>query len=196
MRVIGGCHRGRALEAPCDRAIRPTSDRTREALFNILTHADWPDPVVWSGLAGARVLDACCGAGTLGIEALSRGADHVLFLDQAPSALALVGRNLDRLGERRRATLIRGDVRSPPAPAAAPVGLCLIDPPYDLALAGPSLAALAARGWLAPGCLVALEHRIGRPPAPTVGLVQLDQRRYGDTMVTFLGILGGADVRT
>lgn len=182
MRIVGGRLRGRHLAAPADRAIRPTSDRTRETIFNILAHSeDMPD------LDGATVLDAFCGTGALALEALSRGAAHAYLMDEAASSLALARRNVADLGEAARATLIRANAtRPPPAPAAASVAF--LDPPYGKDLAAPALAALAAAGWLAPGAVAVIEIAAGDPLPLPAGFTALDDRRYGDTRVVFVRI--------
>ena len=184
LRVIAGSHRGRRLEAPPGDAVRPTADRTREALFNILAHAGW-GPDGGAVLAGARVLDAFCGSGALGIEALSRGAASCVFLDSSREALDCVRGNLAILKEEARATLIRADALAPPA-AREPVTLAFLDPPYGRDLPGPALFALASRNWFAPGTLIVVETA-GRDalPAPP-GCELLDERTYRLTTVRFL----------
>jgi 16S rRNA (guanine966-N2)-methyltransferase len=187
MRIVGGNHRGRRLEAPGGRDTRPTSDRTREALFNILTHAGWGMAREDGGdlFAGAVVLDAFSGTGALALEALSRGAAAAFLMDLSGPALATARRNAAALGEEGRCTFLRVDATRPPAaPAAA--ALAFLDPPYGRGLAEAALPALTARGWLAPGAVVVVETAAGDPLSLPSGFVLLDERRYGDTRITFL----------
>jgi 16S rRNA (guanine966-N2)-methyltransferase len=184
VRVVGGSLRGRRLETPTGRAIRPTGDRTREAVFNILAHAGW-GPDDGSVLDGARVLDGFCGTGALGIEALSRGASHACFLDTGREALDLVRRNLANLGLADRANVLRADMVRPPA-ARRPCTLGFLDPPYGKDLVPAALTALAARGWFAPGAVVVAELGLADAFAPPAGTQVLDERIYGDTRMMFL----------
>ncbi len=184
MRIVGGRHRGRRLAAPAGRDTRPTTDRTRESLFNILSHADWgPDGA--DLLDGAVVVDAFCGTGALGLEALSRGAVHASFLDMGRAALDAVRANVAELGEGPRAAVLRADATRPPPPLR-PCTLAFLDPPYGQELAPRALAGLAKAGWLAPGAVLVVEVA-GRDPLPLPpGFMELDERRYGDTRVQFL----------
>lgn len=163
--------------------MRPTADRTREALFNLLTQgkiaADGPP------LAGARVLDAFAGSGALGLEALSRGAGHVVFMEQAANGVAAIHRNLKALGEAAHATVLQADVLRPPR-AAQPCGIVLADPPYGQGLGPPALEALAAAGWIAAGALVAVELMKSEPFTPPSGFALLEERRYGKAKLVFL----------
>jgi len=184
LRVIAGNHRGRRLEAPAGDAVRPTADRTREAVFNILAHAGW-GPDGSSALSGATVLDAFCGSGALGLEALSRGAAACAFLDSSQEALNCVRRNLATLREEARASLIRGDALTPPA-AREPASLAFLDPPYGRDLPGPALTALARQGWFAPGALIVVETA-ARDALPTPPFLELlDERSYRLTTIRFL----------
>lgn len=184
MRIVGGKHRGRKLEAPADLRIRPTSDRAREALFNILAHgrfaADGRSLIV-----GARVLDAFCGTGALALEALSRGAEKAILLDTDDGALALARRNAQHLGESARVDFRRADAAHPGA-APWPATLAFLDPPYGSGLAAAALAALAAGGWLARDALVAVETGTAESLTPPPGLERLDERHYGRAKVTLL----------
>jgi 16S rRNA (guanine966-N2)-methyltransferase len=182
MRIIAGRHRGRALAAPEGRAVRPTSDRAREALFDILAHGRFADRPVFEE---ARVLDAFAGTGAFGLEALSRGAAQVSFIEKDRSALAALRANVAALSEEKRAAILPGDACAPP-PAAAPAGLAFLDPPYGEELAAPALAALAARGWLADGALVVVEVAARQKFAPPEGFLLLDERRYGAARLVFL----------
>lgn len=177
MRVVGGTLRGRPLEAPPDSAIRPTSDKVRQAVFNILASMGLPD--------GAVALDGFCGTGALGIEALSRGASHCHFLDRAAASLKLCARNLDRLGVRAAASLYQRDALQPgmaPGQGAA-AGLFFLDPPYAKDLAMPAMTALLEGGWLASGAVGVIETEIGGAGAPGPDFDLLDRRLYGDTSV-------------
>ena len=184
MRIVGGRHRGRRVEAPPGLDVRPTTDRTREALFNVLSHSRWAvaegDPV-----AGAAVLDAFCGSGALGLEALSRGAASVVFVDSAPGSLSAVRRNIAALGEGDRATVVRSDARRPPRPRHGPATLAGLDPPYGTGLAGPALAALAEQGWMADGCLCAIEMSTRDRFELPAGFTLIEQRDYGGTRLVF-----------
>ncbi|MDB5411593.1 MAG: putative Ribosomal small subunit methyltransferase [Rhodospirillales bacterium] len=183
MRIIAGRHRGRTLLAPEGDAVRPTSDRAREALFNILAHGD----LASSGpaYADATVLDAFAGTGAFGLEALSRGATAAIFLEKSRPALAALRRNIQTLGEDARSRVIVADATAPPqAPAAAT--LAFLDPPYNKGLAAPALAGLAAAGWLAPDALAIVEVPAAEAIAPTAGFTLLDERRYGIAKLVFL----------
>ncbi len=189
MRIVGGRLRGRRLEAPGGMALRPTADRTREALFNILCQGkmDWR-PNKQDGdnpLAGARALDAFAGTGALGLEALSRGASFVTFMENQAAALNACQTNIEALGEAAQAELLRGDVLRPPK-AMAPCELILMDPPYNQDLAPPALAALQAAGWLAPGALATVELMATEPLTPPEGFEILDERKYGKARLVFL----------
>jgi 16S rRNA (guanine966-N2)-methyltransferase len=180
MRIVAGVHRGRLLKAPAGEAVRPTADRVREALFSMLQSGRYGGDRV----QGARVLDACAGSGALGLEALSRGAAHCTFLDNAAAAIAAIEANVATLGVRDRSRVLRADVTRPPS-APAGCDLILLDPPYRDGLAPTALAALAANGWCAPGALVAVEHEAPLPLPD--GFTEETSRTYGRTRVTLLG---------
>jgi 16S rRNA (guanine966-N2)-methyltransferase len=185
MRIVGGKHRGRRIEAPPGQNVRPTSDRAREALFNILIHghlsADGTSP-----LPGARVLDAFAGSGALGLEALSRGAGHALFIESDAKACAAIRANAKALAETANATVIPGDATMPPPSPGAACAIVFLDPPYGRDLAAPALAALAARRWITAGaiCIVelAIDDGITLPPNFTL----LDDRHYGKARLIIL----------
>ena len=184
MRIVGGRLKGRRLDAPKGGDIRPTSDRMRQAVFNILEHAfgDYE-------LTGAVVLDLFAGTGALGLEALSRGAAHATFVDDDPHALSSVKGNASALGVWRQATLLKVDAaRLPPPPLAAraPCRLAFLDPPYKSGLAAPALAGLAARGWIGEGALCVAEWAAGEPFRPPAGFAAVDERTYGSGRVAFL----------
>jgi 16S rRNA (guanine966-N2)-methyltransferase len=184
MRIVAGQHRGRPLFAPEGDVVRPTGDRAREALFNILAHgrlsaADGP------AYAGARVLDAFAGTGALGLEALSRGAAYAVFIEDDRLALAALRRNIAALGEEKRTRIIATDALRPPR-ADAPCTLAFLDPPYPQGLAGAALDALHKAGWLAPGALCAVETAAREDLAAPPGFGLLDDRRYGKARLRFL----------
>ena len=163
MRIIGGRVRGRTLRAPETRAIRPTTDRLRETLFNILSHAHG-DPV-----PGARVIDLFAGTGALGLEALSRGAAHALFVETDPTARALIRDNVEMLGFGGVRRIFRRD-------ASTRIGCAYADP----------FAALRDGGWLEPAALCVVEEHDAVDVAPPSGFVPLDRRSAGDSQLLFL----------
>ena len=193
MRIVGGRHRGRRIAAPEGVAVRPTADRTRESMFNILSQGNlpWPAPRATAGnpLAGARVLDAFAGTGALGLEAVSRGAAHVTFMDNQAAALTACRDNIRALGEEARCEVIACDAQRPPR-AAQPCDLVLMDPPYGLGLAEPALGALRAAGWLAPGTLVVIEVMTAEDFAAPADYESLDARKYGKARLVFLRARG------
>ena len=184
LKIVGGKHRGRALEAPEGTNVRPTSSRAREALFNILAHASWREDGT-SPLLEARVLDAFAGSGALGLEALSRGAAHATFLDNDATSIRLIGENLRKLGEVKSAKVVRGDATRPP-PAREACDLVFLDPPYRSGHAAAALSALADAGWLAPGAVVTVELAHNEDIIPPHGFEAIDERRYGAAKIVIL----------
>lgn len=181
MRIVGGRFRGRRLAAPRSQAIRPTSDRLREALFNILAHA------YGASLAGARVLDLFAGTGALGLEALSRGAAFALFVDHGAAARALIRQNVATLGLGGVTRIYRRDATKPgPVHPLAPFSLAFLDPPYGKGLAELALASARGGGWLAPDALAVVEESTQAGFKPPEGFQELDRRRYDDTELVFL----------
>lgn len=182
MRIIGGTRRGLKLAEVGDgdaaAHLRPTSDRVREAIFNLLINAHG-NPV-----SGARVLDLFAGTGALGLEALSRGAAEVTFVDDGAKALALMRANIAKMRVEGETRVLRQDARRLPPNPASPYDLVFLDPPYGKAMGEAALVSAIAGGWLAPGAVVVWEE--STPPQPPAGLVQVDQRKYGDTVVTLL----------
>lgn len=179
MRIVAGRHKGRVLAAPDGRTTRPTADRVRESLFNILANGD-------PSLEDARVLDAFAGSGALGFEALSRGAGHVAFLETEGSAAAIIAANARKLGVERQVTIQRLDATRP-GRAREACRVVLMDPPYKCGLAGPALQALHAGGWIAPDAVVVVEVAAGEAFAsPVAGLAITDERRYGAARLVFL----------
>jgi 16S rRNA (guanine966-N2)-methyltransferase len=189
MRIVGGKHRGRPLAAPQGSEVRPTADRTRESLFNILEHgrfsADGTSP-----LRGAFVLDAFAGTGAVGFEALSRGAERLVAMDAQAEAIACIRANARTLGEVARVTLFQCDATKPPrppaGPAGTPCGLVFLDPPYQSGLGLAALGALAAAGWIAPGAVCVLEIDKSEHGTAPDGFTILDERRYGKAKLVFM----------
>lgn len=183
MRIVGGNFRGRTIKAPPGLSTRPTTDRTRESLFNILAHRDG------LSLEGARVLDLFAGSGALGFEAMSRGASFCLFVDTDAAARGAIRDNVETLG-------LFGNTRIHRRPADAlgtkPAGvgdrftLCFMDPPYRKDLITPTLKTLTDGGWLAPGALIAAEHAKGEEFVLPEGLLLQETRAFGDTEISFV----------
>ena len=184
LRIVGGRHRGRTIATPEGTGTRPTSNRAREALFNILAHASWREDGT-SPLIDARVLDAFAGSGALGIEALSRGAAHATFLDNDATAIKLIGENLRKLGETAAAKVVRADATRPP-PAREACDLIFLDPPYRSGLTGSALPALAAAGWLQRGAIATVELAHAEDLLAPPGFETLDERRYGAAKIVIL----------
>mgnify|MGYP001357105493 CR=1 FL=1 len=184
MRIVGGSHRGRRLVAPPGDVVRPTSDRAREALFNILAHGRFAG----EGLpfAGRPVLDAFAGTGALGLEALSRGAGEAVFIERDRQALAVLRRNIAALGEDERARVVAGDATRPPRAGSASA-VAFLDPPYRSGIAATALAALAAAGWLLPGALAIVEIAAREAFAAPAAFTLRDERVYGAARLVFLG---------
>ena len=181
MRIVGGRFGGRALLAPKSQAIRPTADRLRESLFNILVHG-YGDPV-----AGARVLDLFAGTGALGLEALSRGAAFTLFVDDGAEARALIRGNVDALGLGGVTKIYRRDATK--LGATGPNGvfsLAFLDPPYGRTLAEPALVSAREGGWFAPGAVVVVEEAADAHFVAPAGFAELERRDYGDTRLIVL----------
>lgn len=181
MRIVGGRWRGRKLAAPTSQAIRPTSDRLRESLFNILAHA-YGDPA-----SGARVLDLFSGTGALGLEALSRSASFALFVDDGAEARALIRQNVEMLGAGGASRIFRRDAtRLGPVHPLQPFTLAFLDPPYGKGLAEQALVSARDGGWLAPGAVVVVEEAADAGFTPPAGFDELERRRYDDTELIFL----------
>jgi 16S rRNA (guanine966-N2)-methyltransferase len=181
MRIVGGRLRGRALAAPKSQAIRPTADRLRESLFNILVHAHG-DPV-----DGARVLDLFAGTGALGLEALSRGAGFVLFVDDGAEARALMRQNVEALGGGGLTRIFRRDAtKLGPAHPLEPFSLVFLDPPYGKGLGEAALVSARQGGWLAPHALVVLEEATEAKFQAPDGFAELERRGYGESELVFL----------
>jgi len=182
MRVIAGAWRGKRLVAPPGIATRPTADRVRQALFDVLWHAPWAGRAV---IEGARVLDAFAGSGAMGIEALSRGAAEATFLETDAAALAAIRANLRACRAEARGRVLRADATAPP-PAAAPCGLVFLDPPYGKGLVQASLAALLGAGWIGREAVVVAEFGAGEPFGCPGGFAVEDERVIGPARAVML----------
>ncbi len=181
MRIVGGALRGRVLAGPRSDAIRPTTDRTREALFNILGHG------YGDVLDNTRVLDLFAGTGALGLEALSRGAAFGLFVEQSTEGRGLLRTNIEALGLQGRARIFRRDAtRLGDIGTMAPFDLLLADPPYGKMLGEHALQAAHTGGWLKPGALCVIEESAAATFDPGPGFALEDERRWGDTVMRFL----------
>jgi 16S rRNA (guanine966-N2)-methyltransferase len=175
VRIVGGTHRGTGLVAPKGSATRPTSDRLRETIFNILVHR-------WEGLFdGARVLDLFAGSGAMGLEAMSRGAGFTLFVETATEARGAIRRNVDAVGLAGRTRVWRRDAtKLGPAPVP-PFGVVFADPPYEQGLGEAALAEAAREGWATADAVAVLEERAGALPAAVAGWERVDARAVGDS---------------
>ena len=180
MRVISGILKGRRLVAPAGLATRPTADRIKESVFNILA----------GRVRNRQVLDLFAGTGALGIEALSRGAMSALFVDQAETALAVIRRNIRNLGLEDRTRVIHWNILKNLnclMPQRQTYDLVFMDPPYETSALTPALTALLSSGALAPSAHVVIEHSTREPIAhPIDRLILVDQRRFGKTLVSFM----------
>jgi 16S rRNA (guanine966-N2)-methyltransferase len=191
---VAGLYRGRALAAPAGLATRPTSDRARQAVFNVLEHAAWSP-----GLRGARVIDLFAGSGALGLEALSRGADFCLFVETDAAARGAIRDNLEALapdgalfGRSRIHRRDAADLGRKPAGDGAPFDLAFLDPPYGETLGERALASLALDGWLKDGAICVFERGASEPAPVAPAFEALDARRYGAARVHMLRYSPGA----
>lgn len=184
MRITAGKHRGRKLVVPAGRDVRPTADRARQALFNILEHGKLVDGG-GSPIRGAHVLDAFAGSGALGLEALSRGAAHATFIETGREAQEAIRRNIEACREQESAEILRADATRPPQARAA-CTLAFLDAPYGKGLSIPALAALAAAGWLAEGAICCVELAAEEDFTPPEGFKPIDERRYGAARILLL----------
>lgn len=182
MRIIGGAHRGRALaglgKGDAAAHLRPTSDRVRESLFNVLA-GGYDDPV-----SGARVLDIFAGTGALGLEALSRGADAITFIENGRTGLSLLRKNIALCGAEREVRVVTSDARRPGACPDEPHDLVFLDPPYGKGLGEKALGAMLAKGWIADGALIVWEDSAEIQPPEGVRLIEV--RKYGETRIRIL----------
>ncbi|HEY4163153.1 MAG TPA: 16S rRNA (guanine(966)-N(2))-methyltransferase RsmD [Dongiaceae bacterium] len=181
MRIDAGSHKGVKLAAPEGEDTRPTSDRTRQAVFNILAHG-------YDAIRDAKVLDVFAGSGALGLEALSRGGDRATFIESDRNAAEAIKRNIAACKEQARAQLFIADARKPPKVIAgtwAPCSLVFLDPPYGKDLIPPALIALRDAGWIAPEALIVAEmHR--RDVVEVAGFELIDDRNYGKARIVLL----------
>ena len=181
MRIVGGEYRGRPLAAPKSSAIRPTTDRTRESLFNILSHA-YPE-----SLGGTRVLDLFSGTGALGIEALSRGARYCLFVEESAEGRGLLRENVEALSLQGKTRIFRRDATDlGPAGPIDPFDLVFADPPYGKGLGERALVCAAEHGWLADGALIVLEEAATANVSLPGPFSLLETRSYGESVIRIL----------
>ncbi|MGL4396161.1 MAG: 16S rRNA (guanine(966)-N(2))-methyltransferase RsmD [Hyphomicrobium sp.] len=182
MRIVAGRFRGRSLATPDHDGLRPTSDRVRESVFNVLAHG-----VDGFTLTGCRVIDLFAGTGALGLEAVSRGAAYCLFVDDSADARALIRRNIETFGLTGETRIFRRDATDlGPAGTMDRYDLAFLDPPYDKGLAEKALAALAAGKWLTPSAIVVVEERADTPLAVPAAFEHITTRSWGDTEVKIL----------
>jgi 16S rRNA (guanine966-N2)-methyltransferase len=187
MRIVGGRLRGRAIAAPSHAGLRPTADRVRESVFNILLHG-----IDGFELEGVRVIDLFAGTGALGLEALSRGAAYCVFVEEGIEARALIRDNVEAMALTGVTKIYRRDATSlGPAGTHLASGLAFLDPPYGQGLAERGLASLRDGGWLADAAVAVVEERAAAAFAVPDGYVEIDRRTYGDTQVIFLRLAAG-----
>ncbi|MBV9570274.1 MAG: 16S rRNA (guanine(966)-N(2))-methyltransferase RsmD [Alphaproteobacteria bacterium] len=186
MRITGGIYRGRALAGPADARVRPTSDKVRQAIFNILAHNDFG---IGFALDGARVADLFAGTGAMGIEALSHGARYCLFVDDSADSRALIRTNVETLQLTGTTKIWRRDATQlgpMPVGSGGPFDLVFLDPPYRKNLVPAALASLIEGNWLTENALLVAETAEDEEFSAPAGFVSLDARGYGDTRVSFL----------
>ena len=189
MRITGGRFRGRPLVAPADVRVRPTSDKVRQAIFNILAHNDFG---IGFGLEGARVADLFAGTGALGIEAISHGASFCLFVDDSVECRALIRRNVEALALTGITKIWRRDATQlgpMPAGSGGPFSLVFLDPPYRKNLVLPATQSLVEGGWLSPDAVLVAEMSADGTVPHLADFALLDDRTYGDTRVSFWRIV-------
>ncbi len=184
MRIISGIYKHRRIDVPASAAgVRPTSDFARQGMFNVLAHGG----VLACPLGDAAVADLCAGSGALGLEALSRGASHVTFLDHARENLRRIETHLRAWGGAENATLLCADAQRLPQ-ASRVHQLVFLDPPYDSSILEHCLPQLQPKGWVAPGTLIITESEADSPLTLPHGLVQVDRRRYGRAIIDLLRV--------
>lgn len=181
MRIVGGKFRGRALATPAHDGVRPTSDRVRESVFNILLHG-----IDGFDIAGIRVIDLFAGTGALGLEALSRGAAYGLFVEESAESRGLIRQNVEAFGLTGNSRLFRRDATDlGPAAPMQPFALAFLDPPYGKGLGELAIASLRDGEWLSPGAIVVWEERASSTLSWPQGFTEIDRRTWGDTQVAF-----------
>ncbi|MBX9875182.1 MAG: 16S rRNA (guanine(966)-N(2))-methyltransferase RsmD [Beijerinckiaceae bacterium] len=186
MRIVGGTFRGRQLASPEYEGVRPTTDRVRESVFNILVHG-----IEGFALPRARVIDLFAGTGAMGLEAISRGAGYCLFVEESADSRALIRRNIEAFGLTGVTRIFRRDATDlGPSAQMGKFDLAFLDPPYGLGLGERALASLISGGWLAAGAVIAVEERKGMRPVLPDRLKAFDLRAYGDTEITFARAAG------
>ena len=184
LRITAGKFGGRGLKTPSDAAIRPTSDKVRQAIFNVLEHRDFG---LSFALEGVRVVDLFAGTGAIGLEALSRGARYCLFIEVAAEARGLIRENVEAFGQTGASKIWRRDATMlGPLDTLQPFNLAFLDPPYRKGLMAPALASLRDGGWLARPALIVAEMAEDEILPPTEGYEVLHERVYGETKVAFL----------
>jgi len=188
MHVISGKYKGRRIETLPGKEIRPTTGRAKEAMFNILTHGRFYGEA--SPLPDARVIDIFCGSGALGLEALSRGAAHVTFVDENPKALEITRRNIEHIGVTGSADFLRADSTRVPPTRKESCTLAFIDPPYETGVAGQAVENLIAGKWLALGAIIVIEQSKREDLKTPAGCSALDERVYNSTKIIILEYVG------
>lgn len=186
MRIVGGKHKRRPLKSLGGQDVRPTSDRARESIFNVLEHG-----IDDFDIEDASVLDVFAGTGALGLEALSRGAKHACFIDHDARAIKCARENAGHVGEARNVTLLKLDALNlppPPMAAEAPCALAFLDPPYRSGMAGDTLRDLKNKGWIAAGTLCVVELAAKEIFTAPDNFEELDRRTYGAAQVLFLRV--------
>ena len=182
MRIVAGTLRGRPIIAPEHGGLRPTADRVRESVFNILAHG-----IEGFELAGARVVDVFAGTGALGLEALSRGAAFCVFVEDDANARAIIRRNVEAFGLTGQTRIFRRDATDLGSAGERDVAnLMFLDPPYGKGLATKALTSAVQGHWFAPGAVIVCEERDGEAIQPPPPLTLIDKRTYGDTQIVFM----------
>jgi 16S rRNA (guanine966-N2)-methyltransferase len=184
MRIVGGSHRGRKLAAPVGKNTRPTSDKLRQSIFNILNHAAWSN-LYWPE---KTVLDAFAGSGALGFESLSRGAAQAFFFDLHAPVIDCIKNNATNLGMTEKSQIIRASCLTPP-PATSPANLIFLDPPYHQNLVLPGVLALQSQQWLGTQCIAVIETADDENLETPNGWAPCDQRSIGKSNVIFWRLL-------
>jgi len=184
MRIISGKFKGRVLTSLSginpELRLRPTSERAREAIFNILMHNSF------TTLNGARILDLFAGTGALGLEALSRGAAHAIFIENNPEPRAIIRENIEKLGLTGQTNIYRRDASKLGVNRAAPFDILFIDPPYDSDLLVPTLECLRTEKWISPSSLIITEFPASSPPSLDKTWTIVSQKKYGKSAIVFL----------